>query len=515
MADYKPGDEPLAETDNRKFFCKFHYKGVLILLIPLAFGGLLAGKPVLVSSSLQTYLNIIYKNHLQMCRFLYLTICLYLFYILNLMARGAVAFIYIVFIPIAGIAGSDPVSFAHYPDLMFLVYGTIMMGAVMDSSRLSEYLGFVVIRIVGANIFVLQLYLAAGVFFIAFVANPTAAAAFWISVAQAVLTEYDKAGVLKMHSDEARFEIGSPEYPTFPVVGIYLTLCYIATLAGAVSPIVNPNGQIVDAFLGEVNIPQIMLIMVVPVILGICVTLLWIQIVFLGLLGGPIKREMNKLAENVNGFDEAVAERKLALGPWKVHPILSFAFIILTFIIMHTRKPRIYSGWEDISPSIWGGYSVQSLGLVIFFFAIPANYLFCRYYACREPENPGTAPSLLAWKSINKLTPWGDILMLGASFCCVFCAKESGFYKAVADAASEPSGGFLQFLYGACYGTLFTNLSPATRLAKVALPVMLSAGKNFALPFASALHNQFLLPTGAPSNTIVSGMGNVRPFLFV
>ncbi|KAH8341443.1 hypothetical protein KR059_007083 [Drosophila kikkawai] len=489
MADYKPGDIPLVETDERKLFCKFHYKGVLILLIPLVFAGLLAGQPVFVF------------------RFIYLTICLYLFYILNLMARGAVAFIYITFIPIAGIASSGPVSLAYYPDLLFLVYGTIMMGAVMDSSRLSEYLGFSIISIVGGSYIKLQFVLAFLVFIISFLVDPTVGAAFGMKLAQAVVNEYD--AVSKKRNLPHRVP-----YPTRPAIGIYLTCCYISSLAGSVSPFVNPNGIITEY--KKLKIEHVMLIMAGPVFLCLCVTILWIQIVFLGLLGGSVKRELNELAANQNGFKQAIKDRKEALGPWNIYCKLSLAMILLTFIIMHTRKPRIYPGWDDISPDIWSGLSVQSLGLIIFFTAIPANYMFCRYYACRQPESQGTAPSLLPWKAINKFTPWGDILLLGASVCCVFCAKESGLYKAIADAISEPKpGGFLQFLYGACYGTLFTILSPATTVCKIALPVMTSAGNNFALPFATALHNQFLLPTSAPANTIVAGFGNVRPFLFV
>ncbi|KAH8261799.1 hypothetical protein KR038_005912 [Drosophila bunnanda] len=458
---YKPGDIPLKETDNRKLFFKSHYKGLLSFLVPILCGPILLGQPVLA------------------CRFIYVTVCMYLYYILDLMSRGAVAFGYVVFAPIAGIADSAKICTAYYTDLLFLVYGCCFLAIMMQSSRLSEHLGFIVIRYVGSNIKMFQLFLVVGDFLIAFLANPTAAAAFWITVAQAVLTEYDKAGVLRMYSEEERYEIGSPAYPTLPVVGIYLTLCYTATLAGAVSPMVNPNSSIVDAFRGELTIQNIMLIMVVPVILGICVTILWIQILFLGLLGGPVKRELREL-KAINGIDfqESVAARKQALGPWKIHAILSCILVVITLIVMHTRKPRIYPGWDDISPTIITGYSVQSLGLIALFAAIPANYFFCRYYACREPENPGTAPSLLGWKAVNKSTPWGDILMLGAAFCCVFCAKESGLYKAIAKAMSEPRGGVLQFLCGACYGTLFTIFSPAHALGRLALPIMRTAVRN-------------------------------------
>ncbi|XP_020807358.1 protein I'm not dead yet-like isoform X2 [Drosophila serrata] len=429
--------------------------------------------------------------------------------------NGAVALAYVVFAPIAGIADSPKVCTAYYTDILFLVYGCCFLAITMQSSRLHEHLAFIVIRCVGSNITMLQLFLAIGVFVIAFLANPTAAVAFWITVAKAVLTEYDNAGVLKMNSEEKLYEPGGAPYPTLPVVGIYLTLCYTATLAGAVSPIVNPNSNIIDAFVGQLKFEHIILIMIVPIVMGLCVMILWIQIIFLGLLGGPIKRELKELSNNATGFQESIEARKQDLGPWKVNAILSFILILIIFIIMHTRKPRIYPGWDDISPTILSGYSVQSLGVVILFAAIPANFLFCRYYACRRPDKPGTAPSLLGWKAVNKRTPWGEIIMLGAAFCCVFCAKESGLYKAIAKAMSEPRGDFLQFLCGACYGTLFTILSPAAAVARLALPIMRTAGNNFALPFATALHNQFMLPISAPANTIVSGLGNVRPFLFL
>lgn len=35
------------------------------------------------------------------------------------------------------------------------------------------------------------------------------------------------------------------------------------------------------------------------------------------------------------------------------------------------------------------------------------------------------------------------------------------------------------------------------------------------VPYATAIHNQFLLPVSTSSNTIVSGWGNVRPYQFV
>jgi len=68
------------------------------------------------------------------------------------MARGAAAFIYMVFIPVAGIVSSKEISVSYYTDLIFFVYSAIFMGIMMDSSKLSDRLAFIVISLVGGSL---------------------------------------------------------------------------------------------------------------------------------------------------------------------------------------------------------------------------------------------------------------------------------------------------------------------------------------------------------------------------
>ncbi|XP_036668671.3 protein I'm not dead yet isoform X3 [Drosophila suzukii] len=355
------------------------------------------------------------------------------------------------------------------------------------------------------------------VFIVAFLVHPALAAAFWMKVSQAVITEYNNAGVVKMNSDEKPYEVGSKPYPTRPVIGIYLTCCYTGTIAACLSPFVNPNGSIVDAYWGFFRTSGMMMIMAGPTILGLVVMVLWIHILFLGLFGGSVKRDLAELDGNRAGFKQTIADRKEALGPWPVYPILVLLLIIITFLLVATRKPRVFRGWGDINLKIESGYSVAVIGMAILFFALPANYLFCRYYVCRRPTKEGTAPSLLGWKAVNTNTPWADIFMLGAAVCCIFCAQTCGFIALVAESmgSNEPKLDGPQFIAGALFGTLLTNLSPGSTVARIALPTISRGGASFALPFATALHNQFLLPVSCPANLIVAGWGNIRPFQFL
>lgn len=46
--DYRPGDLPYPEQDERKKFCNYHYKGVLVILIPILCIPILFGREYIV-----------------------------------------------------------------------------------------------------------------------------------------------------------------------------------------------------------------------------------------------------------------------------------------------------------------------------------------------------------------------------------------------------------------------------------------------------------------------------------
>ncbi|XP_034129396.1 protein I'm not dead yet [Drosophila guanche] len=498
----KPGNFPLEEQDNRKLFCKYHYKGVLILLIPLIFSPILLAENVLVG------------------RFIYLTICLYLYYILNVMAQGATAFIYITFVPVFGIAGSGPVSNSYYTDLIFLTYGSVFLGVLMDSSKLSDRLSILVIKICGGNIRILQLFLVIVTAVSSIFVNSTVMSAFWMKIALAVMNEFNDAGIAKMYSDEEPYERGSKPYPSRPAVGIYLTVCYAASLGAMISPIQDPNGVLIDIFnvnlKGKAGAESFLVLLIVPMILSLIVLIVWINIMFLGLVGGSVKQELAEGAGNRAGIKQAMVDKSEKMGPWTIHTKLSLTLVLITFLLMMTRKPRFMDGWDSISKTTANGASVAVIGMSILFFAVPANYMFCKYYMCRQPKKEGNAPSLLGWKVVNTNTPWGHIFMLAAGFSFVYSGLHAGFFDYLADSAVDyKMGSGMSLFCGTFLGTLMTTLAPATTLAKHAVPIMFGAGKKFAVPFGTALHNQFLLPSSTSANTIVAGWGNIRPYQFL
>lgn len=503
--DYKPGQLPYPEQDDRKKFFEFHYKGILIILIPLLFSPLLLGPEVLAY------------------RMIYLSVCIYLYYVFNVMAQGAIAFLFIVFMPICGITASNALCKAHYSDLIFETFGCIFIGIAMDSSRLSERIAMIWIRFIGGNLRWLQIFLMLIVGIESIFIESPFNTAFYMKITQAVIAEYANAGLLKPDSEEETYERQAKPYPSWPVIGIYLTICYSATLGGMVSPFQNPNGIIYTIFkiFLKPNAGGFIMVFILPFILGLIVLGLWINIVFLGLFGGKMKEQVKAANDGSDALKKAAADK--ALEPWSIHSILAFAFISIAQILLMTRRPLFVDGWDAQIHLANCGASVAVILLCILYFAVPANYFFCRYYVCRQPDKPGSTPSLVGWKAVNANTPWAHIFMLGAGHGFAVGLRDSKLLQLIQESVVRKKLDIgYSFFIGSMMATVFSALAPATVLARVTLLSMFKTGVllrngvgSVAVPYAASLHNQFLLPCSNAANTIVSGWGNIRPFQYL
>ncbi|KAH8271893.1 hypothetical protein KR044_009210 [Drosophila immigrans] len=505
--DYKPGSLPYPEQDERKRFCEFHYKGMLIVLIPLLFSPLLLGPEVTAY------------------RMIYLTTCVYLYYIFNVMSVGSTAFLFIVFIPIMGISPSKSLCTGHYSDLIFEAFGSIFIGIAMEASKLNERLAVWIIKSIGTNIRLLQIVLFLMTALLAFLFQATFMAAIFMKVAMAVIAEYNAAGILVADSDEETYERQAKPYPSWPVVGIYLSVCYAATLGGMISPFQSPNEIILKIFniFMKTHSGDILLALFAAYIIGFIVSVLWIQIVFLGLLGGPIRETISAASAGKETMSKAMADKNAALGPWTIHTQLTSIFIIITMILLLLRRPQFFGGWADEIHLANCGPSVAVIGTCVLIFAVPANYVFCRYYVCRQPEKPGTVPSLVGWKVVNINTPWAHIFMLAAGHGFAVGVKDSKLMQLLQETfvRKQLDLGFSLFL-GALLGTVLTFFGPGTALARKTLMPMFKAGVQLrrgtgsvAIPYGLSLHNQFMLPCSCAANTIIAGWGNLRPFQFI
>lgn len=292
------------------------------------------------------------------------------------------------------------------------------------------------------------------------------------------------------------------------------------------------------------------LYLLLPMIVGLLVVGFWIQIAFLGLLGGPARDEVRAAYVGLDTLKQAIIAKREAMGPWILHTKLALTFILITSLLIMIRFP--FLSIHHI-PKVRQGESLTYVGVLIIIFALPINFLFCRYYCCRPAVKSAITPSLLTWRSCNAETPWGHILMLTSTNGFIMGTRQSGLFKLIGETLVRQNfETFGSQFWGSVLGLMFTTIAPATSLAKYTLFDMLKAVRislltniignklnnlydhtflyrsllrqggalesgrgTFAIPYTIALYNQFLLPISSSANTVVSGLGNVRPYQFV
>ncbi|XP_023176923.2 protein I'm not dead yet isoform X2 [Drosophila hydei] len=496
---------PYPEQNQCKLFWKFHYKGVLMILIPILFA------PILIGWHIAAY------------RLIYVGLCIYLYYILNVIPVGIIAFLLIIFLPLLGISDSNAVSMSYYADLLFTTYGSIFMGLMMDAAKLSDRLALIVISCCGTNIRVLQAFFMIMTCLSSVLFCSTFMCAFWMKIAQALLKEFADSGILKIDSDEETYERQAAPYPTKPVVGIYLTIAYSATLGAMASPFQDPNSTINFYLMSSMTIrtAAFLLLFICPMIIGLAVVAIWINLIF---LGAP-KDDLSEMAAAKKTMKQAMTDKKLSMGKWSVHSILAVIFIFLTMILLLLRDPPYFDKFQG-----WDGFidtqnlsSVPIILMCVLYIAVPANYMFCSYYCCRQPEKKGTAPSMVGWRLLNNNTPWAQMLMLAAANALMFAYDDSKLMKLTHDWIAHQEFSKTESLFvGSLLASCLTNLSPAISVIRhTLLPITTTSNSmkigtgGLVVPYATAIHNQFLLPVSTSSNTIVSGWGNVRPYQFL
>lgn len=233
-----------------------------------------------------------------------------------------------------------------------------------------------------------------------------------------------------------------------------------------------------------------LLLYAVPLIFGFIVIALWINMIFLGLFWGKTKDVVRDAAQSKEGIQQAIANKKDNMGPWTIHSIFTLLLIIITAILLFTRLPLLWSGWDDHVPIVKCGASVPIILMSLFFFAVPANYMFCRYYCCRQPQKEGTAPALVGWKIVNANTPWSHLFMMGAGGAFLRGYKDSKLMDLVNQTiARQGYRSTSCAVLASLLGTLLTSIAPATFVANIVLGSMVPLVGNLALSLIISMNN--------------------------
>lgn len=210
-----------------------------------------------------------------------------------------------------------------------------------------------------------------------------------------------------------------------------------------------------------------------PMIGGLVVIAIWINIIFLGLFPGTLRDELREAADAKYTMIEAMADKRKQIGKWPIHCILALFFILFTMILLVLRDRQIWASWHGWNSHIQGVQNYSSVPVIlmcIVYIAVPANYMFCRYYCCQRPENEGTTPSMVGWKLLNHDTPWAHMLMLAAGNCAMAAYEDTKLINVVSNAVIRKGYSKSSCLFiGTLLATYFSNLAPATSVIRYTL----------------------------------------------
>lgn len=223
---------------------------------------------------------------------------------------------------------------------------------------------------------------------------------------------------------------------------------------------------------------QSFMYLAVPMIFGLIVVGAWIQIIFLGLFGGSVRNDVSAAKDGSEKLKQAMIAKHDAMGPWILHTKLVLFFILLTSLIIIFRNPIVEMEYHI--PKNRQGESLTYIAVIVLVFALPINFLFCRYYCCLPAVKKATTPSLTTWKASNAETPWAHVLMLASTYGFIMGMRESGMFQLIQDTlVGRNLGTYGTHFWGSFVGMAFSSVAPATALAKYTLFDMLKSVRIF------------------------------------
>lgn len=180
------------------------------------------------------------------------------------------------------------------------------------------------------------------------------------------------------------------------------------------------------------------------------------------------------------------------------------ARIITLIIFLIVALAWIFSG--KLGPIITGifGHKIANLDAII---ALLAAILVCAF-------------KVIDWKSIQKNTDWGVLMLFGGGITLSVVLKDSGASKVMADTIIsfiENGHLFVIGLIVAFFIVFLTEFTSNTASAALLVPLFISIAETLGVPalglaliIAIGASCAFMLPVATPPNAIVFGTGHIK-----
>ncbi|KAH8243651.1 hypothetical protein KR032_009121, partial [Drosophila birchii] len=501
--------------------CKYHWRGKLTVIIPII------NSPIL-------YVGI--RDDRSELKCLFLIACMACLWITEAIPIYVTSLLPVAYLPLFGLVPAETVCAKYFSDTVVMFLGGLIVALAIEYCNLHSRIALRVIRIVGGSPRRLLAGILIVTIFVGMWISNSAGTAMMCPIVKAVINEMDVNNVFPVYMTEEEEPYSDGEFPHLTKLAMvfYIGVAYCSAIGG-VGTLIGTGTNLV--FRGiynqrfpnadvEITFTNFMMytLPIVCILNGILVYFSFL-ITHMGLFRPNSKtgQAVKKANKNRKLVESVMRERHLALGPMSCHEIQVAVIFLLMIILLITRRPGFFDGWDTIvnAKQVKGSAAVMLIILILF--ALPTQYYFFKYCCGKAPFPAQRLDSLLAWKFVHENVPWGLCFLLGGGFALAEASQVSGVNKMVADSlkafGSLPAYAIQMVMV--CLAMMFSAVNSNVVVANILVPILCEMAivvrihpLYLTLPCTVAISMCYFLPVSTPPNAMVTQYAHIKTKYF-
>ncbi|XP_017020528.1 protein I'm not dead yet 2-like [Drosophila kikkawai] len=497
--------------------CKYHWRGKLSVIIPIL------TSPIFILG--------IQQNKKEYKCF-YMIVTMALLWITEAIPIYVTALLPVAFLPLTGLVSADVVCAKYFSDTVVMFLGGLIVALAIEYSNLHTRIALRVIRIVGGS----PRRLLAGILivtvFVSMWISNSAGTAMMCPIVKAVINEMEVNNVFPVYMTQEEEPTGEDEPPHLNMLAMvfYIAVAYCAGIGGTGTLIGTGTNLVFRGIYNqrfpnadeEITFTNFMMycLPIVCILNAVCVYFSFL-ITHMGLFRPNSKtgQAVKKANENKKLVEEVMRQRYKELGPMSCHEIQVALIFILMIILLFTRRPGFFDGWDTLVNAKQVKGSAPVILIILVLFALPTQYVFFKYCCGKAPFPGQQLDSLLSWRFVHENIPWGLVFLLGGGFALAEASQTSGVNRMVADSlkvfSSMPAYAVQMIMV--LMGMLVSAVNSNVVVANIMIPVLCEMAVVIkihplvlTLPTTVSISMCYFLPVSTPPNAMVCQYANIK-----
>ncbi|KAK9872957.1 hypothetical protein WA026_020306 [Henosepilachna vigintioctopunctata] len=358
------------------------------------------------------------------------------FWLLEILPIAITSLMPVAVFPILGILPTKTTSKCYITEPTALFVGSYLLGLAVQECTLHRRITYNILKLVGFSPKKLHIILTCATLFLSIFVSSITSTALMIPIVRVTLTELQELGICKIYKSGSFEEDEEDIYedkrrPTKFAMGFLVSIAY-ASIIGNTGYFTGDTSNVDFIKTYESTTPEKMnsgvwLVFSVPyIILTIILTILWMQIFYMGLFR-PNSSESQEIRiipdDEIEQANTNIVGKLQAMGRMSFHEVSVAVCVVLAILLWFFREPVFMPGWIfhlPIQPA------TVAIGIIIILFYVPRLPVCCNVFSSNEEKIPiENSPGLLLWKFVVRKVPWVLVFLIGGADAVAEGAKKS------------------------------------------------------------------------------------------